>query len=237
MFCRIGDLAGGAGPFRALLMGVALWVAFAPVAGAEGTVCDAAPVTVVTGTPDVRSRICDAVSTAADLLAYCELPLPTDALTIDVTDDVEPACFGIYHCDEKRIVLLPPSGMEQLRTPEDVFADIDGDAFFASIVVHEFAHAVMDGVPCPPGGCRAANEYLSYTLQLMSLPSEAREVFEQRYDMERPVTPDMLSSLMTLLAPGVFAQRAWAHLQQQPDPCAFLREVAAGRVFLGRDLH
>ena len=100
------------------------------------------------------------------------------------------------------------------------------------MIFHELAHAAYDGTPCPFGDtCRATMDYLAYSLQIRALDEATREKMGLHPVPQTPVSADEINAMILLLAPDRFAAKAYAHLMQQPDPCAFVAQVAAGKVF------
>ncbi|PTX57318.1 hypothetical protein C8N43_1985 [Litoreibacter ponti] len=121
--------------------------------------------------------------------------------------------------------------MAQRRTPHGAFGFLPIEAYFDSVLVHELAHALYDRVPCPFEACVGSAEYLAYTLQIMSLAPADRRAFESRAAIERTIVAEEVNSFIALIAPDRFAQKAWAHLNQQGDRCAFLAQIAQGEIY------
>ncbi|APX24298.1 MAG: hypothetical protein CML50_15900 [Rhodobacteraceae bacterium] len=196
------------------------------VARAE-LLCPGTEITVSGADPATEARVCAIVEDAAPGLAACGLPLETP-LSLTLVDDLPQGCLGLYHCGEGRIEILSPDLLTQRRLPGSLFAAVPGAPYFDSIVVHELAHAAHDALPCPSGVCLATSEYLAYNMQIMSLAPEDRAHVEAVIDMGERVSHDEISAMVLFFSPDTFASRAWAHLNQRDDPCAYLRHVAKG---------
>lgn len=189
--------------------------------------CPGTGVSVSGAGPATEARVCAIVEEAAPGLAACGLPLETP-LSLTLVDDLPQGCLGLYHCGESRIEILSPDRLAQRRRPGSLFATLPVDSYFDSIVVHELTHAAHDALPCPSGVCLATSEYLAYNMQIMSLAPEDRARVEAAIDMGERVSHDEISAMVLFFSPDAFASRAWAHLNQRGDPCAYLRHVAKG---------
>ncbi|MDG4649814.1 hypothetical protein P6F26_15320 [Roseibacterium sp. SDUM158017] len=178
-------------------------------------------------------RVCEAAARATEQLETCSLTVPAP-VTIAMVDALEDDCLGVYHCGERRIEILSQASYTELRAigAASAFASISDDAFFEGVIRHELAHAALDDLPCPFGSCLAAQEYVAYTMQVFFLPEADRAAFEATSTVEGRVPRDAISRMILLMAPNVFAQRAFQHLMQREDPCAFIGQVARGEVLL-----
>jgi len=72
---------------------------------------------------EVQARgICAAAARAASVLAACNVPLERPIL-IEVTDEFNETCLGLYHCGKDRIEILAPAEMQAL-SPEGRLAAV-----------------------------------------------------------------------------------------------------------------
>ena len=171
-------------------------------------------------------------------MSTCNLDVPAP-ITITVVPELEEQCLGVYHCGEGRIEMLPPDAYADLRnrTGASAFAAVSADAFFESVLRHELAHAALDTMPCPFKSCITGQEYVAYTMQVRFLPEDDIRAFEAASSDSYRVTRDALSPMILGMAPDLFAQRAWQHLSQRDDACAFIGQIARGQVLLDRERH
>jgi hypothetical protein len=155
-------------------------------------------------------------------------------VTIAVVPGLEEHCLGLYHCGEARIEILAPGAYPERRMTGDgaAFGPVSPEAFFESLLRHELAHASLEDMPCPFPSCIVGQEYIAYTMQVRFLPEADRIAFEAEAAVEGHVSPDILNPMILMMAPDIFAQRAWAHLSQRDDPCAFIGQIARGEVLL-----
>lgn len=182
---------------------------------------------------DDAGTICAHAAQATEQLRRFDLIVP-DAVTIAVVPELRENCLGVYHCGTGLIEILAPETYVQLRQRSEtaVFASVSDDAFFESIIRHELAHAALDAMPCPFDACPVGQEYIAYTMQVWFLPEIDQAAFEDAKPHDGPITRDMLSNIMLMMAPDLFAQRAWLHLQAREDPGAFIGQIARGEVLL-----
>ncbi|AHM04755.1 hypothetical protein roselon_02430 [Roseibacterium elongatum DSM 19469] len=195
--------------------------------------------TSVEGAGATAPVICDIVAAGRREIAQCgglDLSRPIE---IAINPDLGLHCVGQYHCGENRIELLPPDTYLEgtAMSANSAFATIAPDAYFASIIRHELAHAAMDTMmDCPFEHCLVGQEYVAYTLQIEFLPGPERDAFLAGLpEVTRPVSRDELTPMTLFMAPGIFAQKAWLHFSARPDPCGFLGQVARGTVLLDQD--
>jgi hypothetical protein len=218
--------------FTALLTVCAMSVAGAVPSEAEPIACpDGRVFTENAG--DDAALICALAARATEQLASCNLTVPAP-LAITVIPELEDRCLGLYHCGEGRVEILAPGAYLPLRTESEAsaFATVSEEAFFESVIRHELAHAALDSMPCPFESCLASQEYVAYTMQVRFLPEADRISFEAAIAHDGRVTRDMLSAIMVMMAPEVFARRAWLHLSAREDPCDFIGQIARGEVLL-----
>ncbi|KAA9008235.1 hypothetical protein [Histidinibacterium aquaticum] len=185
------------------------------------------------GAGDDAETICAHAARATEQLKSFDLSVPAP-VTISVLPELEDHCLGVYHCGTGRIDILAPAAYEVLRERGEAsaFATVSDDAFFESVIRHEMTHAALDSLPCPFEACPVGQEYIAYTMQVWFLPEVDRIAFEEAKPGDEPISRDMLSEVMLLMAPELFAHRAWLHLQDRKDPYAFIGQIARGEVLL-----
>jgi hypothetical protein len=158
-----------------------------------------------------------------------------DAVTIEVTRSIPSNCYGLYHCDEDLIQLLPLESYETYLSsnPDTPFGHLSPQTFFDSVLRHELAHAALEAMPCPFESCLATQEFVAYTMQVHFLPEVDREVFDARADRAgHPIQRESLNAMILMMAPDVFIENAYQYLSQQDDPCELVGEIVRGEVLL-----
>ena len=187
---------------------------------------------VVQSAGDHSEAICRVASEATRQLASCNLTVPSP-ITVEVTHEVPSGCYGLYHCGDHLIQLRPVGdyAAHLSSAPQSLFAHVEPDVFFESILRHEMVHAVLEATHCPFDSCPATQEFVAYTMQIMFLPDIERAPFDQRLaEVSRPVTRDSVNAIILMWSPETFMTNAYAYLMQQNDPCALIGAIAQGEV-------
>ena len=196
------------------------------------------PIFRVTGDdPIVLERTCHVAALGRSKLAACNVLL-NRPIEIRVLERIKPAsgeCLGIYHCGEDTIDVLSPSAMSSAREPESAFAAISDDVYWESVIVHELTHAAYDVVPCPFSDCVATSEYVSYAMQVWTLPEAERPHFGKGIELRTKPTWDAISPLILFMAPNRFAVLSWLHFQARPDPCSYMQSIMDGNMYFDRE--
>jgi hypothetical protein len=185
---------------------------------------------------DDAEIICAHAARATEQLESFDLAVPAP-VTIAVVPELGDNCLGVYHCGTGRIEILAPEAYVPPREAGEAsaFATVSNDAFFESIIRHELAHAALDSMLCPFEACPVGQEYIAYTMQVWFLPENDRVAFEEAKPHDGPISRDMLSGIMLMMAPELFAHRAWFHLQAREDPYAFIGQITRGEVLLDHE--
>ena len=202
---------------------------------ADTMLCAATDITVEASDPTHARLTCDAVERALIQFENCNIPPLEGPLYIEIVDRLEAGCVGQYHCGKGSIKVLEPSVMGALHAPDSPFAFLPNEAYFQSIVVHELTHAAIADLPCPFETCVVAQEYLAYTMQVMSLAPDFQAAYSAEAGVDTHISRDELSIAILFMAPQIFAQKAWGHLSQREDPCAYLGQIVDGTVLLDRE--
>lgn len=205
---------------------------FATPAFADELVCPGGSGVVVVDGGDRSEAICGAAAESIAQLASCNLMVPRP-ITVEIIQAMPGNCYGLYHCGEERIQLLPVEAYASFlsRSPENPFAHLDPEVFFNSILRHELAHAALYATPCRYEGCPATREFVAYTVQIWFLPDAGRAPFDERVaEAVRPMTRDGVSAVVLMMAPGAFIANAYGYLSQQKEPCALIEAISAGEV-------
>jgi hypothetical protein len=69
----------------------------------------------------------------------------------------------------------------------------------------------------------------------MSLTSDEQAKFAAIAELNRTISRDELNSVGLFMAPNLFAQKVWAHLNQRDDPCEFIGQLSQGKTLLDRE--
>ncbi|SIS75877.1 hypothetical protein SAMN05421759_10351 [Roseivivax lentus] len=219
------------GPVRFAILPLILC---AGIAHANGAACENGLVAVKDAPEALSARICAAADLAISLFAECGLSLAAP-VEVSLRDSIDPPCFGLFHCGERRIELLTPEAMAEGLRGESVFAHVPPLRFFDSVVVHELAHALYDQVDCPFASCMATAEYMAYGYQIDSLTPQDRAPIAGAEGADEPVPRDMINPFIVMMAPDRFATAAWHHLQQREDVCAWRQGIMSGAILFDHE--
>ena len=220
---------------RGLFFCIALLAGTATALNAEIVTCNASDVVVEAPDAAQADLVCEAVARAQSVLGQCQLPTIEGPLRVEIVEKLPPGCVALYHCQEKWIEILTPAAMKKQRERDGAFGFLDLSSYFRSVVVHELSHVIFDDVLCPFEACIAADEYVAYGLQVMSLSREQQKAFEDRAELNRKISRDELNAMFLFMAPNKYAQKAWTHVSQRDDPCAFIGQVIDGTILFDRD--
>jgi len=213
----------------------AFLIALAIPAEAESMACQTPYVSIDAQNAEYAALACRAAEWAVNQFASCNIPPVSRAVIIRIVSQLDAGCVGVYYCDAKRIDILTPPAMQKLRQADSAFALLPNPQFFQAVVVHELTHAATDEMPCPFSACVAAHEYAAYTMEVLSLTPEQQATFAKQAGIDRRISRKELNAGLVLMAPDLFAQKAWAHFRQQDDPCAFIGRIADGTVSLDNE--
>lgn len=179
--------------------------------------------------PERAALVCDHVKTAAERFAACHLPAAPE-VDIFVLDEMESHCVGRFHCGENRIEVLSPEALELRRPKMPIFGHLPAERVFSSVILHEYAHALFDGTPCPYDSCIATSEYFSYTQQIAALTPAERAPIEARIDPGTRPPRELISTIMLLFSPDHFITASWAHFRTRPDACTYWQRMIDGAI-------
>ncbi|MGB5199209.1 MAG: DUF6639 family protein [Sedimenticolaceae bacterium] len=180
--------------------------------------------------------LCKPAGWAIDQMDHCGFAIK-EKLTVEVVEDLIHPCgapvVGKFDSVEFKVQVASPSQCRQLAGREIALAEVDFDALYESIVVHEVVHAVLwkqlDRSQNESLSAIAA-EYVAYAFQLSSLPESDRGNLLAAFPRAPPVDLGPFNSIALTLNPLRFATNAYRHFMSVEDPCEFLREIISGEV-------
>ena len=219
-------------PARPAALAVCLLAAASAVA--EPAPCSDPMLSVDAPDATTADRVCIAAIQAKAQLAACGLA-QNNPVSIEIVPHIDgPAdtCAGLYHCDADRISLIPPDTVADVMPAESVFATLDAEEYYDSLIVHELAHALMEQAECSAPRCDADKEYVAYAMQFLSLPDSAQAALLSWRDQPGEVPKGQLNDFLLWMKPDVFAFKAWSHFASLEDGCAFVSELVDGTATL-----
>jgi hypothetical protein len=179
---------------------------------------------------------CESARWAIDQMASCGLATE-QKLTVEIVDDLRHPCgvavVGKFDPDEFRVQLASPSQCRKLAKEEASLAEVDFEALYRSILVHEVIHALLwkqlDHL-ASEGFSAIAAEYVAYAFQLLSLPDADRDRLLAAFPREPPRDLGPFNSTALLLSPMRFATNAYRHFMSVEDRCEFLGGIISGEI-------
>lgn len=220
---------------KSLLVSALLTATITPtVAQPDVFKCTAEKITVTADDEILAQRVCSVVSRASPQLEACHLgQLP--AVEIAVVKHMpllHSNCFGIYDCDNQQIKVLEPAYISLAADPNNAFLELAPDMLFDSVIVHELTHAYTSQSATNTSLSLAASEYIAYAMQLEFLPAIERQKVLDAHEFLEPVEPEGLNGFVLMMAPSVFAAKAWRHFKYAGNGCEFVLDIIDGEVDL-----
>ena len=202
-------------------------------AAAESLACPEGTITVAGGDQSAQQLTCEAAKVGLETLDACHVTVNRN-IRIEIVNELEAGCVGLYHCGEDLIEVLLPEKAVRLRSNDSPFRRLSAHDYYASIIAHELAHAAFDQVPCPYPDCTATAEYVSYAMQVRSLDAEQIGNLEVIADVNRRVGRDELNSILLMMSPNRFAALAWTHFKQRENECDYIKLVMSGDILFDK---
>jgi len=203
--------------------------AFATQVIGQETLCSDERFVVASEDDTFTAMLCEAASAATERLATCNIDVPTPIL-FQHNNNLGQGCLGLYHCGQSTIELRDPAAMAQMLPEDSPFQGVGQSALFASVVAHELTHAAYDLAPCHFDGCLATAEYLAHAMQVWTMPPADQAIFANNLRYDHQISHDEINGMIAVLAPEIFAQKAWLHFIQRPDPCDYAAQIMRGHI-------
>ncbi len=196
--------------------------------------CDDTDVIVFAGPEDAR-LVCDVAKAGSDLLRDCGLEpdWPVQIVVSEVIEGAPTHCIGQFVCGTGRITLLSPETLAKRADTAEMFPGMTPAAIFASLVVHEMAHAALSHTAPGLSSDLTTQEYIATAMQFRSISPPDRARFLEAWPVETPVDMHGLNQFTHALAPGLFMSRVWLHFDAPENGCAFVAELIDGSARLG----
>jgi hypothetical protein len=217
---------------RHLLFPLFLVAAGAPVAALGDTVrCRGVNATVSAEDRSDGPRACRAIEAAGSLLRECGLETAhqyTITLVPEITHQ-STACLGRYTCETRSIEVVAPDHLEAAIEPGNILGALDAGTLFEGLVVHEWAHAMLDEVTGDRELSVADHEYVAYAMQLSAMPAEQRAIWLDAHPTAAPSDPRGINGLVALMDPVAFGARSWRYFDVR-GRCETVRRIIDGHL-------
>ncbi|MDJ1018059.1 MAG: hypothetical protein QNJ35_16230 [Paracoccaceae bacterium] len=181
-------------------------------------------------TENEAPRVCADAISAKKTLSLCGME-QARPVTFELRDSIDSPvdhCAGLYQPGSDRVLLISRSKVGSVLPDESVFSVLDDETFYASLVLHELSHAVMDQMVGEEGRCGADYEYVAYALQIESLPEDARQKVVSNTKASGAVDVSRLNDVLLGFKPDLFAVRAWKHFSEEGNGCDFVSDILSG---------
>lgn len=200
---------------------------------APSTPCIETPVSVTGASPAEANHVCAAAKSAMKLFRQCGLEMPKH---MRVRVDPKPLevggshVFASFDSRDKVIRIVDLDTFARMTITELPSPVLPLHEFYRSVIVHEMSHQILranlKGKKVP----RAAHEYVAYSIQLGSMPVEARQRYLSLFKRGPPAGLAPFVEGMLYLAPQHFGALAYDHFSAPGNRCRILRGIVQGRV-------
>ena len=195
--------------------------------------CPGTAVIVQSADPLEAADICHAATMATSLLSRCGIARDLD-LVVRLVEEVRHPCgaavLGQYLANEDRIELTTFSGCIDSLGPDNAYRQIPLREAWRSLAVHEITHGIASCAARNKKLAPMAQEYIAYTIQILSLPVASRQKLLDAIPGKPPSGTSSFNELYHAIAPLRFGVDAYRHYSAMPDGCAFLNQVLRGEV-------
>lgn len=195
--------------------------------------CPGTSVIVQSAEPGEAAAICHAATMATSLLSRCGIARDLD-LWVTLVEEVRHPCgaavLGQYLTNEDRIELTTFSACIDALGPDNAYRQLPLPEAWRSLAVHEITHGIASCAARNKNLAPMAQEYIAYTIQMLSLPVASRQKLLDAMPGKPPSGTGSFNELYHAIAPLRFGVDAYRHYSAMPDGCAFLNQVLRGEV-------
>jgi Family of unknown function (DUF6639) len=149
-------------------------------------------------------------------------PKPLDVSGIHV--------FASFDSKDKVIRIVDLTTFAHMAITELPSSVLPLNEFYRSLIVHEMSHQILRANLESKKIPRTAHEYVAYSIQLSSMPVEARQRFLSLFKRGPPAGLAPFVDGMLYLAPQHFGALAYDHFSAPGNRCRILRGIVQGRV-------
>ena len=205
----------------------------------ETSVCPGQSI-IVNSDRELSQKVCNTAALAISQLRECHLQQirPLEISIVESVDSEYHNFLGFYDNSAEHINILKPSSLRDLLEPDSAFYSIPSEILFESLVAHELTHAFFNQMSNENLSSITANEYMAYAMQLEFMPVEVRQTLLDAHPVQEPIEILGLNGMVWLMAPEVFAVKAWKHFDYPENGCGIFRKIIDGKIiFESPNLH
>ncbi len=227
--------------FLSVLLAVTLLLGWSPLAGtarADRLRCANTSATVTFSEPADGETACTG---AVDAIAFLEAngfntggPIEIHMVT-RIPEDKMTGVWGCFDRPHGQIYVLKYSACRGVRQCAGIFGLPTDRDLHRSLVAHEVAHAITSHNPSVENAPWVAQEYIAYVTQLATMPPGLRGRVLARFRGEGFETSAQINLTILMVAPDVFAVRAYRHFAKLEKGAAFFRRLLTGELHVNHE--
>ena len=201
------------------------------LAAAGEVACDDGSFSVDAEAPEDAHLACRIAGDAKSVIEACGL-IQTRPIRIELVAELAhgfDACLGAWDCREGVIRVVAPDRLAGTGTLEPPYSLLPTEVLFRALIAHELAHALLSQSAVGVDPAFVDHEYVAAVMELETMAPEWREVYVAAAPVGLPPKPGLISGTIYRFAPRQFAVNAWQFFRAEPDGCARIRDIAAGR--------
>ena len=180
---------------------------------------------------ELADATCDAVTEAKFLMAECDL-IQREHFDIVISESARhPAygdCLGYYDSRSGCLEVTRPEKYTELFSEGDARALLSESAVYASVVVHEVAHAFLEQTEHAQRLSPAEHEFVASVFEMASFDPEQRAILLREDPVKTAGSLDLVHPAIYTLAPRAFANNAWNLFQREEYGCQMIQRIVSG---------
>ena len=186
---------------------------------------------VVAASVDMADRTCRIASEAKAVITACGLvqSRPVRIELVSALEHASRACLGSYDCDAGLVRVVAPGQLVEAVGGVPPYALLPEDVLFRALLTHELAHALLEQSSPGVALSLADHEYVAAVMELETMAPDWRAVYIAAAPVGLPPRVGLISGVIYGFEPRKFAVNAWRFFRAEPDGCARIRDIAAGR--------
>lgn len=211
---------------RTTTLSLLFFLLASPVREAGASECPSG-VAIVDGQESI-DLVCEAANEAVRLLATCGIVQRSPfraRIVVDLPEECPPSALGFFDASTDQVIVASYEECLEMTDSEDRFGIPMSRPLYRSLLVHEFAHALVNQNADIE---RTAHEYIAYVTQFASMESDLRNRIMTKYPHHNPIEDRELNSSYFYLSPPDFAVKAYSHFNMPGKGCGFVQDLVQG---------
>lgn len=193
--------------------------------------CPADAASVTAEQRDHVRPVCHAARRARRMLADCGIR-QREPVRVFVVNHLVPEFpehdLGFFDSHTDRVVVPTYEKSIDVTEKMDRFGVPMTRRLYRSLLIHEVTHAIVNQNVGTTRLNVAGYEYISYTIQFLSMGHELRGKILEKYPHDSPVKVKELSESYFYLSPPDFAVKSYIHFDMPANACSFVRDLLRG---------